>query len=203
MRLQKNHFTKVINPNKEDQIIEIQHEGKGYRSRVIRLILSSGEQEILITNLYDEKYLIKDFKELYFFRWGIETKYDVLKNKLEIEKFTGLTKISIEQDFYAHIYLSNMAELAKKQSDAKIKSKNSGKSLKYEYQTNTNVLIGSLKDKFILMMLENNIRKRHNMYNQIMKTISRSTVPIRPGRSNKRIRNNTTGKYKTNHKRCI
>lgn len=50
-------------------------------------------------------------------RWGIEIKYDELKNRLEIENFTGKTKIDIEQDFYASIYLSNMIELARKDSD--------------------------------------------------------------------------------------
>lgn len=60
---------------------------------------------------------IEDFKELYFKRWGIEIKYDELKNRLEIENFTGATKIAIEQDFYASIYLSNMIELARKDID--------------------------------------------------------------------------------------
>ena len=50
-------------------------------------------------------------------RWGIEIKYDELKNRLQIENFTGTTKIAIEQDFYATIYLSNMVEMARSRSD--------------------------------------------------------------------------------------
>lgn len=41
----------------------------------------------------------------------LQIKFDELKNKLEIENFTGTTKIAIEQDFYASIYLSNMIVL--------------------------------------------------------------------------------------------
>jgi hypothetical protein len=37
-------------------------------------------------------------------RWGIEMKYDELKDRLQIENFTGTTKIAIEQDFYSTIY---------------------------------------------------------------------------------------------------
>jgi len=203
IRLQKNHFSKVIDSNKEDQIVEIFYNGEAHKCRVLRFMLPSGEEEILITSLLDNKYSIKDFKKLYFLRLGIEIKYDVLKNKLEVENFTGLTKIAVEQDFYASIYLSNMAELAKKQSDAIIKKKNKNKNLKYEYQTNTNVLIGSLKDKFVLMLLETNIRKRHKIYKEIMRTISKSTVPIRPGRSNERKHRKVANKYKTNFKRGV
>ena len=121
-----------------------------------------------------------DFKELYFMRWGIEIKYDELKNRLEIENFTGKTKIDIEQDFYASIYLSNMIELARKDSDEIIAVEREDKENKYEYKTNLNILIGNLKDKLIMMFLEENPRKRGKIYKDIMKQAAKSSVPIRP-----------------------
>jgi hypothetical protein len=48
--------------------------------RVVKFKLPSGETETLITNLLDMP--LKEFPDLYFKRWPIETKYDVLKNKL-------------------------------------------------------------------------------------------------------------------------
>lgn len=45
-------------------------------------MLSSSEEEILISSLVDKSMTIEDFKELYFMRWGIEIKYDELKNRL-------------------------------------------------------------------------------------------------------------------------
>ncbi len=49
--------------------------------RVIRIPLTSGETEILVTNIYDEKFQVNDFKQLYHTRWGIETKYNEIKHK--------------------------------------------------------------------------------------------------------------------------
>ena len=203
IRLQKNHFSKIIDPNKEDQVIEINFRENTYRVRVVRFKLSSDEEEILITSIHNKKYSLSDFKDLYHLRWGIETKYDVLKNKFELENFTGQTRIAVEQDFYATIYLSNLAELAKKQSDELILKNNENKDIKYRYQTNTNVLVGSLKDKLVLMMLEKSVRKRHKIFKQIIKTISKSVTPVREGRSYKRKRRKVMGKYNPNHKRCL
>ena len=59
----------------------------------------------------------------------IKIKYDELKNPLEIENFSGTTKIAIEQDFYASIYLSNMIELARKDSNNIIKSEREHKTI--------------------------------------------------------------------------
>ena len=69
--------------------------------RLIRIDLPSGEIEILMTSLLDsKKHPTTMFKELYFLRWGIETFYDELKNKLKLEYFTGYSTISIKQDFF-------------------------------------------------------------------------------------------------------
>lgn len=182
MRVQKNYFRKKIDANKEDQIIQLKHEKKRYDVRVVRFMLQSGEEEILLTNLYDRKLTTEDFKKLYFTRWGIEVKYNDLKNKLVIENFTGMTKISIEQDFYATIYLSNIAEFARMQNEALLKEKHKNKELKYHYTSNMNVIIGTLKDQFILLLLEENPRKRNKLYKKIMDQIARSNVPIRADR---------------------
>lgn len=203
MRKAINTFTKGYDPKKDDQIIEIKYKKKPYKVRAVRFMLDSGIEEILLTNLFEETYTLNDFKKLYFKRWGIEIKYDELKNRLEIENFTGTTKIAIEQDFYASIYLSNMIELAREDSDEIIQEENEEKELKYEYKTNLNVLIGSLKDRLIMLFLEESPRKRNRMYDEIMNEVSKSRIPIRPDRQNSRIKRKSRGKYKTNHKRCL
>ena len=176
MRLKNNIFKKKINSKKQDQTIELKHKNKIYTVRIIKFDLESGVEEVLITNLFDKAMTESDFKELYFMRWGIEIKYDELKNRLEIENFTGTTKIAIEQDFYASIYLSNMIELARKDSDEIIAVEREGKENKYEYKTNLNTLIGSLKDKLIMMFLEENPRKRGRIYKKIMKEAAKSSI---------------------------
>ncbi|ELP57936.1 transposase DDE domain-containing protein [Clostridium pasteurianum DSM 525 = ATCC 6013] len=203
MRLKNSTFRKKINAANQDQIIQIKYNKRIYDVRIIKFHLESGVEEVLVTNLFDESITLSDFKKLYFMRWGIEIKYDELKNRLEIENFTGTTKIAIEQDFYASIYLSNMIELARKDSDEFVAFQRKDKNNKYEYKTNFNILIGSLKDKLIMMYLEESPRKRNKIYKDIMEKVSRSDIPIRPDRQNSRIKKFARGKYKTNKKRSL
>jgi hypothetical protein len=199
-----NYFINEVRCAKgSDQIVEFQYKGKKYPLRVVRFMLESGEEEILVSSLMEPSFSLDDFKELYFKRWGIETKYDELKHKLQIENFTGEKPIAVEQDFYATMYLSNMAALAKINADEAIQARNEDKELLYEYQANTNLLIGKLKDNLIVMMLEPNDRKRRTLFKQIMKKITRNAVPIRPGRRNPRIRRLTRDRYPMNQKRCL
>ncbi|MDR2522837.1 MAG: IS4 family transposase [Synergistaceae bacterium] len=85
--------------------------------RAVKFQLPSGETETLITNLYELPF--KEFSMLYFKRWPIETKYDIVKNKLTLENFTGYSKNVILQDFWAAMYLTNLAAVAKDEADAK------------------------------------------------------------------------------------
>lgn len=194
-------FLKEVNQVKgRDKVVEFSYQGEQYKIRVIKVILETGEEEILICSILDKSFRYKDFKKLYFKRWGIETKYNVVKHKLQIENFTGEKAITVEQDFYASMYLSNMAALAKIQSDEKIQERNKEKNLKHEYQTNTNILIGKLKDRLVIMMLESNEQRRLEIFNGIIEDIARNSVPIRSGRHKKRIKKTTRDRYPMNQK---
>lgn len=59
--------------------------------RMVKVKLSSGEVEVLLTNLYDEKlFTTEDLKYLYGLRWGIETTYCKQKNQQQMEQFSGI-----------------------------------------------------------------------------------------------------------------
>ena len=80
--------------------------------RFIRVLLNTGEYEVLVTTLLDEeKYKTNDFKALYYYRWGIETFYGILKNRLNLENFSGLSAESVKQDFYATLFLTGIESL--------------------------------------------------------------------------------------------
>jgi hypothetical protein len=69
--------------------------------RFVRVMLSTGETEVLVTSLLESnKYTVLMLKELYHLRWGIETLFGVLKERLKLDNFTGKTVIAIEQDFF-------------------------------------------------------------------------------------------------------
>lgn len=80
--------------------------------RFVRVLLDTGEYEVLVTTLLnEEKYETADFKELYYYRWGVETFYGVLKTRLNLENFSGLTADAIKQDFHAAVFLTGMESL--------------------------------------------------------------------------------------------
>ena len=103
-----------------DQLAEGDHRNvtlhkKGYESisvRAIKFLLNSGEEETLITDIIDKRMGIPAFTALYFKRWPVETKFDEIKNKLEIENFSGRTLNAIMQDFYITMYMSNVVAVA-------------------------------------------------------------------------------------------
>lgn len=82
------------------------------RVRFVRVRLSTGEWEVLVTSLLDgQRYPSEAFRELYCLRWGIETFYGLLKTRLELENFTGLSAEAVRQDFYASIYLTGLESI--------------------------------------------------------------------------------------------
>src|SRR3712207_3963353 len=85
MRTKVNFSKDIKNAKQPDQIINIKNGKEVLTVRVVRFLLSSGIEEVLITSLLDKKYTLEDLKELYFKRWCVEVKYDELKNRLEIE----------------------------------------------------------------------------------------------------------------------
>ncbi len=148
----------IITPYYDDQPI-----------RVIKLQLNSGEIETLITNLFDLDEA--DFKELYFKRWPVETKYDIVKNKLELPNFTDFTESVIYQDFWISMYMVNIAAVAKYESDILVHEERAHKNNKYQYQTNVNNLIGTLRGKFANAVFFATEEERNKIIQDLMQHI--------------------------------
>lgn len=195
IRTPVNFYRSIIKEEVPDQIFELVYKGKVMRLRAVRIPIGSSEEELLITNILDKSFVIPVFKELYFKRWSIETKYDMLKNKIQIEKFSGATKQTIEQEFYAALFLTNMASLLKHESDMIIAKEQEDKGLKYKYKTNNNILIGVLKDKLVCLIFESSPRRRKKLYKALLNEVQRNRIPIRPGRQFKRSRGLNANKY--------
>lgn len=158
--------------------------------RLIRVELPKGGVEILMTSLLDIKiYSTKSFKMLYNKRWGVETFYDELKNKLKVEHFSGYSKQSILQDFYAALFVSNIQTLV--QSDLKEELEQHNQHRKYDYKLNTNLSYGFLKNRILdLFFSENPMEKT---IEQLKELFLKHQVPIRPNRSYTR----NSGKYRS------
>ena len=80
--------------------------------RLIRVLLPSGQEEILATSLLDvQLYPATGFAALYHQRWGIEEAFKVLKHRRNVEQFSGELPESIRQDFHAKIFTANLAHI--------------------------------------------------------------------------------------------
>ena len=89
------------------------------RVRLVRIKLSTGEYEVLATAwLPEQRYVTDFFKAVYHLRWGVETRYGLLKTRLERENFSGKTVTSILPDFYATLYLTSLESLLTMETDA-------------------------------------------------------------------------------------
>jgi hypothetical protein len=166
--------------------------------RVVKFPLPSGEIETLITNLFELP--VGEFPKLYFKRWPIETKYDVVKNKLALENFTGYSENVILQDFWAIMYVANLVTVAKDESNAIVQKERAGKDNKYTYVPNLNQVIASLKDHLVKAYYAPTAEEREKYVVLILSEIKKSVVPIRPNRSVKRPLTPRQTKYHHNRK---
>lgn len=182
MRVAKNFNNEIDSSNNKDFYIKIEINKQIHKVRVIKIVLPTGEIEMLITNLLRMSFKHSDFEKLYFLRWPIETKYDTVKNKLMLETFSGRTPLAIKQDFYSTMYLSNIVAFAKMESDKIIASEQAEKDLKYEYETNEKMLIGKLKDQIVLAFIANDPLEREQILKNVIHKAARYRTPIRPGR---------------------
>jgi hypothetical protein len=196
MRVKRGFNKDIDAQTKADGIVILRKKGRAdIKLRVIKFTLPSGETEILITNLFKKNMGVEDFKELYFLRWPVETKYDEIKNKLEIENFTGNSKKAIEQDFYAAMYLSNIAAAARWEAQARVEKDRERKNNKYEYKVNVNHEIGVLKDRFIYALT---LDDSADEIEKIIFLLAKRVCPLKPDRSVKRNKSPRKSKFHLN-----
>lgn len=200
MRTKDNFLSTWKGKNENDSIRTFEYDGQKYSLRLLRIVLPSGDIETLATSIMDQAVDEAAFLELYAKRWGIESNYNTLKNKLQIENFSGYTAISIVQDFFATIYLRNMAAAFKYEAEKEIYNNTI---LKYTYRINENVLIGKLKHRLVKALLSGNPGMAAAMIDTLIKQFEKNLVPIRPNRSNPRNMNSCGIKYPPNQKSAL
>lgn len=196
-------FVRKMKLSKSDNIFEYQFSKLKYpiKTRVIKVQLSPENTEYLITNLFDPDISVDDFSDLYHMRWGIETKYNDIKNKLEIENFTGYSPDAVLQDFYATLFLANLAGALEFDLHEQIETAHSKPENKYKYQMNVNMTISELKRTVIEMIATKSKLKRMQLFGRMESRLMKAVVPVRPNQENPRTRLHTAAKFSQNSKR--
>jgi hypothetical protein len=171
--------------------------------RLVKIPLKSGKIDVLITNFYSSEVCsMQDLKEIYSLRWGVETCLGTLKNQLQIENFSGIRKVCVEQDFFANIFAYNLQSIVEKQCESNVAKVSENR--KYNYQINKNMSWAFMKNRLIdLFLTENSLQ----ILLELQALFQQHIEPIRPYRTYPRIRkaSNKNGKHHTttNYKRAI
>jgi len=161
------------------------YQKKKIKIRVIRFFLESGNEEILISNLFENRIPLLGYKWLYNMRWHCETKYGELKQRLKIENFAGIKPIAVRQEMYATLVFSNIAAILKSFIDMEIDRNTQESGNKWEYQANRNFLIGEAKKK--LHILLNSSQMAAAALEGLLFLSKKERSPIRQGRKEERI----------------
>ena len=181
-----------------DKLKKMGIEFKDTKVRLVKVILDTGEIEVLVTSLYSKtKYPDKIFKNLYSMRWGIEQNYNHLKNHIEIENLSGKSVFAVKQDFFANILIENIRSLIA--SDAQIEIDEQKNNLKYKYKVNKNLSIGFLKDEIIRLLLS----KDPDYIEKIIDLFTIEPVPVRPNRHVNRKHNKSMKRHRVNYRRSF
>ncbi|MBI2135892.1 hypothetical protein HYU06_02360 [Candidatus Woesearchaeota archaeon] len=120
-----------------------------------------------------------------------------LKNHVQLENFTGLSSLSIKQDFYANCFITNLQSIMAR--DAQLEIKDEKKNTKYEYKVNRNLSLGFMKNRIVEILTSNNPK-----YMEELKLLFKiEPVPIRKNRKFPRIFHKWRLKYYMNSKKAV
>lgn len=167
-----------------------------FRIRLVRVELSTGETEVLATNLFDDrKYPTSDFKDLYGKRWGVETAFDEIKNQLKLAVFSGYKTDFVLQDLWSVFIFYNIRSIFIQNARSKLNKR------KNNYQINRNLAAGFLHKEWFRLLLKNNSTQ---YINWVVRIISRyyEKLRIRPPteRTRKQMRLNERHMTEKNYK---
>lgn len=171
--------------------------------RMVKITLSSGTIEYLITNLCCEEFNTEEIGNIYAARWGIETAFGILKTKLALENFTGTKPILIEQDIYSSIYICNLAQDLIADTEAELAEEKNSRPHKYPLAVNKSFAIGILKDMLITVILTKDPERKAELFREMAACVKAEVLPLRPGRHFKRTKCVLHGKYSNTHKRSF
>lgn len=81
------------------------------RFRIIRIKISEGLYETLVTNLWEDTFSAEDIRKIYKMRWGIETSFRELKYHIGLIAFHSKKKDCMIQEIFASLIMYNFSML--------------------------------------------------------------------------------------------
>ncbi len=160
--------------------------------RFVTVRLSTGELEVLATNLLDAAaYETAALGELYHHRWGIETYYGLLKGRLDLEHFTGRSPEAVRQDVYATIFLSNLESVLTRPTQRQMNGRSS--ECQHPVRVNRAVSFHALKCHMIELLLSPEPPRR--VIQKLQGLFAGTPVTVRPERRTPRKKTSAWRSY--------
>jgi len=153
--------------------------------RVILVLLETGEKELLITSLLSEKHPHSIFKGLYFKRWGAEENYKWQKQVLELENFSGHSKLSVEQDVFSLVLTANLTSLLMNEAQNELQKED--RQYKHEVKINKRMAVSALRDELVKVLFDKNV-DFVAFCERLKEEFKKYLCPVRPNRTYKRPR---------------
>jgi len=174
-------LTVIIEANDESRQACVEHEisSDPIQIRLIKVILNTGETEVLATSLLDvRRFPAKVFKDLYALRWNVEEDYKTKKHRVEIENFSGLSVESIYQDVHAKVFTQNMVALTSWIAQPEVDTIYEGR--KHVYKINFTQALSKMKHSIISLIASTNPQK---LIRSLVDIFVKTVEPIRKQRS--------------------
>lgn len=188
-------------------------EGAVHSYRLVKVVLSTGEIEVLMTNL-DNTFTINDLKKIYSLRWGIEGAFKVVKSIQMLGTFSGYSKIAILQDIWCNLIFFNLQTIssleAKKEAQKVSKKRKKascqkGKKMNKKYKINRNIGANTLRNNIIKLFqvadneLGNLLNKMTIIYSSSLEMCKKTNKP----RESKKLRQNARHVTEMNYKQAF
>lgn len=158
------------------------------RCRLVLVELENGEKEVLCTSLMDTaRYPHELFQDLYHLRWSVEEGYKLLKERLDLEDFSGKTAKAVKQDFHAKILMMTLCAALSFPIEEKVRAeslkekKNSER--KHEKKINRTSALGMFYDIAVGIFIKKDFRSALEAFDRLM---IKTCEIIRPDRTNPR-----------------
>jgi Transposase DDE domain len=151
-----------------------------FEVRIVVVALDNGNKEILCASLLCPiDTTPEDLKWLYHQRWTEEEAYKMLKTRIDVANFSGMTSLSVQQDFYAAIFTMNMCAILAHPIAEKIRTeKNTTR--KHQRKINRTNAISYISKSWVGIFIK---RKFKQCLENFDKMLINTTEVVRPNRN--------------------
>ena len=153
--------------------------GLPIRVRLIRVLLPTGEVEVLMTSLLAcDDYPAEAFAGLYHLRWTQEECYKCFKCRVEVENWSGKSALTIDQDFHAKVLALNLTAVLVRTAQEIVDDR--GRDAVHPKQVNMTHALCAMKGALVRRLTRGNPLE---LLRRLIEIFARTVEPVRPRRS--------------------